>query len=107
MSNIQIVMASGRLLTDLSEDDRRKAYAAFVEAYYMELKRDVETKPDEYAWPDKSTDEVRRVVVRMMNAVYHGSANNSNALKRAAKRMGLNGAMKYTEAFVRQALGLL
>jgi|ERR1700723_170941 len=107
MANIQIVMASGRLLAELPDEDRRKVYAAFVEAYYTELKHDVETKPEEYVWSDKSTDEVRRVVVKMMTALYHGRANNSNALRRAAKRMGLNGAMKYTEAFVRQSLGVL
>ena len=104
MSDIQIIMADGRNLREFSAEERKAIFAQFAIAYVEELEKDVRSKPDEYAWADKSHEEVQRVASRMIDAIYHGRANNSNALKRAAKRIGLNGAMKYNQAFVQQCL---
>ena len=103
MSDIRIIMAGGRDLREYSPEEKRNVFALFCAAYIEELEKDVQTKPLEYAWADKSHEEVQRVASRMISAIYHGRANNSNALKRAAKRLGLNGAMKYTEALIRQS----
>lgn len=101
MSDIRIIY-HGTPLEHCSDKEQRELYNAFVTAYYTELKHDVETKPQEYAWPDKSPQAIQDCVVRMILAINRGSAANSNALRRAAKRVGLNGSMCYTRALVRQ-----
>lgn len=74
---------------------------AFRTAYTQELTKDVLGKPNEYAWP---VSDVPVVVERMTNAVYHGNFFLSNALKRTAKRLGLQPSKKYLHAFMVQAL---
>lgn len=101
MANVRIVMKDGRQLSELTDREQADLYTAFVMAYVEELEKELQAKPDEYRWPDKSHDEVCRVVSKMVAAIYHGRANNSNPLRRAAKRLGLNGSMCYTEALVR------
>lgn len=92
MSDIRLIV-NGTPIQECSDKERRELYAAFVTAYYVALKHDVATKPEQFGWRDKSDEEVMRVVVRMMTAIHRGSAANSNALKRAAKQVGLNGSM--------------
>jgi hypothetical protein len=79
------------------------AIEAFRVAYTEELTKEVTNKPDEYAWP---VSDVPVVVERMIQAIYHNSANLSNPLKRTAKRLGLKPSMKYLHAFVISALSV-
>lgn len=77
------------------------ALAGFKRLYARELARELNANPEEYCWP---ASEIPAVVDRMVTAIYHGRANNSNVLRRCSKRMGLTGSMKELVKFVQLAV---
>lgn len=58
----------------------------FYAVYLPELVKDVSTKTEQYRWPVENAPEVAR---KMTNSLALGTAGLSNAVKRAAKVLGV------------------